>query len=40
MATMTNADKDMTAVNRGVIVVAAFASGIGAGVNGVGTASC
>ena len=41
MATVTNADKAMTAVNRGVIVVTAFASGIGAGgVTGVGTASC
>ena len=31
MATMTNANKATTAVNRGVIVVAAFAWGIGAG---------
>ena len=42
MATiLTNADKAMTAVNRGIIVVVVFASGIGAaGVTGVGAASC
>ena len=41
MAMMTNTNKAITAVNRGVMVVVAFALGIGAGgATEVDTASC
>ena len=41
MATIANANKAMTAVNRGVMVVVAFALGIGAsGATEVDTANC